>query len=126
MSATAGTELESVYIWVYEPGITDSLGVGTGIEVELGIGPDDTWPDESWTWTDAVYNKDTGTYFGDSANDEYACSATAPLTPGLHDYAARARVGEGEWLYCDVGSDCGGAGSDDGYSPTTAGSLEVY
>ena len=119
--------LPAVYIWVYEAGTTDRPGEGEGIEVHLGIGADGTIPDEYWSWTDAYYHEDKdGLEPGDGANDEYEAIAIAPETLGVYDYAARVRVTGGAWTLCDLGHECSdGTGSDDGYSPATAGALIV-
>ena len=111
---------------MYEYGVTDALGKGEGVEVQLGIGADGSWPDESWTWTDALYHADKeGLIAGVLDNDEYVCTPTAPTEPGLYDYAARVRIGSGEWRLCDGGHECGGIGSSDEYSPDEAGHLLV-
>ena len=62
----------------------------------------------------------------DLANDEYVCeleSLEAHL--GSNDFAMRVRIDGGLWTYCDLGPECGGSGSDDGYNADTAGHLEV-
>ena len=126
MTTVAGGDMEPVYIWVYEGGVTDYAGAGGGIEVQLGVGETGSLPDESWTWTEASYNDDKdGLTPGDLANDEYFCVGTAPTETSTYDYAGRVRLDEGPWLYCDWGGDCGGSGSDDGYSPFMAGQLTV-
>jgi len=124
-TAVAGGEMETVYIWVYESGVTDAEGEGEGIEVQLGIGTHGSIPNEDWTWFDATYNMDKVSDDGALANDEYAAVGTAPLETINHDYAGRTRISDGPWLLCDLGGECGGHGSNDGYSPFTTGQLSV-
>ena len=128
LSAAAGATSDPVYVWVYEAGVTQGSGQGKGLTVELGVGADGTTPDGSWSWTAMAWNMDKdGLSSGDLANDEYAGTLTAPATVGSYDFAARVSAdGGASWLSCDLGGDtCGGAGSDDGYSAATAGSLTV-
>ena len=94
--------------------------------MQLGIGADGSTPDTSWEWSVCTYNEDKdGLTPGDLANDEYACTSVLDGLVGVSDYAGRTRLGDGAWLYCDLGSTCGGAGSTDGYSPDSAGHLEI-
>ena len=126
LTGTIGEALPAVYVWVYKVDVTDDVGEGAGIEVELGIGADGTMPDADWSWTDAHYYADKdGLFLGDKANDEYEAVAIAPSELGVYDYAARVRVTDGEWTLCDLGHVCGGSGTDDGYAPADAGSLMV-
>ena len=127
MTAIADESTETVYTWVYAAGITEGVGAGAGVEVQLGIGPDDSWPDDDWSWVDAVFNDDKeGLTPGVLSNDEFAAAGLAPSTPGHHDYAARARLTGGAWILCDLGDECdGGSGSTDGYDPSTSGHLVV-
>jgi hypothetical protein len=124
-----GVTTTTVYAWLYEGGVTTGVGQGAGLTVELGVGDDGTDPAShlSWTFVTAVYNEDKdGLSPGDLANDEYMADLPIPGTSGEYDYAYRARVHGGPWTYIDLGgSDCGGNGSGDGYSPTNAGALTV-
>jgi len=114
----------TVYVYVYEAGVTGELGTGSGIAVDLGLGPDGETPADSWTWESCTFNMHKPGL--DSAvldNDEYGCVGSAPAA-GVYDYAARVSVDAGPWLYCDMGGDHG-VGSEDGYSASTAGSMTV-
>lgn len=129
-SAAAGAAFD-VYVWVYEPAVTQGVGQGLGIDVEVGVGPDASDPaaDAGWSWYSAAYNADKdGPYPGDDANDEYRGTLVAPSAPGAYDYAARATTDHGlSYVYIDLGGDtCHLVGTTDGYEPTTAGALTVY
>ena len=113
-----------MYVYVYEAGVTGEGGSGTGIAVDLGLGPDGETPTDSWAWSACSFNMHKpGLDPAVLDNDEYECAATAPEV-GTYDYAARVSVDGGPWLYCDLGGEFG-VGSDDGYSPSTAGSMTV-
>ena len=109
------------------PDRTPGVGQGAGVEVELGIGADGTSPELDWDWTTCTYNEDKdGLVPDDLANDEYACAIESlGSIVGTNDFAMRVRVDEGGWTYCDLGPECGGSGSSDGYNVETAGHLEV-
>lgn len=81
-----------VYAQVYEPGVTDGAGKGTGVELEFGL----TGDDGGFTWRAASYASDQGN------NDEWKASATAPATEGTRAYAFRARLAQGPWRYCQL------------------------
>lgn len=131
MTAAPGATSDAVYVWVYQAGVTEGAGQGTGVTVDVGVGDDGTNPATSgtWGWTAASWFDDKdGLTPGDLANDEYTGTFTAPSATGSHDYAARASADGGiSWTYCDFGgaTECLGNGSDDGYSSTMAGDLTV-
>ena len=118
-------------MWVYQDGVTVGAGAGPGLLVDFGVGADGSSPDTdpSWGWTEAAYNTDIdGLAPGDLANDEYGAMVVAPELPGVYDFCARVSADAGRsWTYCDFGGspDCPGGGSDDGYSPDSAGELTV-
>ena len=92
--------------------------------MDLGVGPDGETPSDAWTWTACAFNEHKpGLDASILDNDEYECVGTAPAA-GIYDYAARVSIAGGPWLYCDLGGDFG-LGSDDGYSPSTAGGMTV-
>lgn len=129
MAASSGATSDVVYGWIYEAGTTEGAGRGTGIQVEVGVGPDGSDPatDPGWAWSAASYNVDKdGLFPGDLANDEYMGTFAAPGA-GAWDYCVRASADAGaSWTYCDAGGDtCGGVGSTDGYAPADAGQLTV-
>ena len=114
----------SVYVYVYEAGVTGETGSGAGVDVDLGVGPDGETPGDAWDWTDCAFNEHkAGLDPSLLDNDEYACTATSPVA-GVYDYAARVSVAGGPWLYCDMGAEFG-FGSEDGYNASTAGSMTV-
>ncbi len=129
MLASVGGSADDVFGWVYSSGVTDAIGQGPGITAQLGLGPDGSDPSTSgdWTWTDATYNMDKPGLSSDHDNDEYLGRFELPSTAGHYDYAYRFSGDEGTtWLYCDLGNECAGAsGSDDGYSASTAGDLNL-
>jgi len=113
MTSAAGDDTETVYGQVYHPDVTDKPGQGLGITADLGYGPDGDMPwEDSWVWTEAVYNVDAGN------NDEYMATMNVPVA-GTYDYAYRYSLDGGLYCYGDLN------GSDDGYSPDQAGSLTV-
>ena len=130
LNTASGTPSSTLYVWVYQAGVTEGVGVGPGIQVEVGVGPDGSNPatSSSWVWSGASYNVDTdGLSVGDRANDEYSGNFVAPLVSGSYDYCGRVSADGGRsWAYCDLGgSGCGGSGSSDGYSAVTTGNLTV-
>lgn len=123
---TGGAESAPVYVWVYQGGVTEGVGQGAGVSVEIGVGPDGSDPaGGGWTWSAASYNTDKDG-LSPLANDEYEGAFFAPGT-GNHDFCGRVSADGGlSWTLCDGGgSDCNGSGSDDGYSPSDAGQLTV-
>ena len=129
MTLARGSASLEVYAWVYQGGVTVGSGAGTGVAVQLGVGPDGTSPvtDARWAWSPMTYNADKdGLSAGDLANDEYAGTFVAP-EPGAWDYCARVSVDGGRsWTACDAGGEgCPGRGSDDGYAAASAGQLTV-
>jgi len=83
---------------VYQPGVTDQVGQGAGIEMQFGYGPGDG----SWVWTPASYNVDVdGLNAGDHANDEYVTTIATPAS-GSYFTLYRARLTAGPWLYCEA------------------------
>ena len=84
----------TVYAQVYEPGITNSGGQGTGITAEIGYSSTNTTPDGTWTWLPASYNVDAGN------NDEYKADLGSGLTAGTYYYASRfIKSGKSKYIY---------------------------
>ena len=106
---------ETSYGWVYMTGVTVGVGQGAGITAEVGVGPVGVpATDAAWTWTAGAYNADKNG-LGVLDNDEYAGVVSAPFAPGAYVSMWRFSADGGRsWLYADLGSDCGGAGSSDG------------
>ena len=120
IEGTIDVPTDPVYGLVYEPGITDQPGQGSGITAQLGFGPDGshpgTWPEANWV--EASYNGDVGDH------DEYVATIT-PLESGVFDYAFRFKMeGSPSWIYADLdGDDTGGGGENDYSIP---GALRVF
>ena len=71
----------TVYGQIYEPGLTEAAGAGSGVTVELGYSKLNTNP-STWTnWQPAVFNVQVGN------NDEYM--STLRLPSGTYYYAFR-------------------------------------
>src|SRR6185503_5179352 len=68
-----------------------------------------------WYWITAAYNIDAFN------NDEYFATFTVPAMGVFYDYCYRYSLNGGPWLYCDAQNE----GSQNGYSPSDAGQLEV-
>ena len=126
-SLAAGATAAMTYVWVYQGGVTEGVGQGAGLTVEIGVGADGSNPASGgWTWSSAAYNDDKDG-LSPLANDEYGGTFVAPTAAGAHDYCGRVSAdGGASWRYCDGGgADCSGNGTDDGYSATDAGQLTV-
>lgn len=84
---------------VYAQGVTDQVGQGPGIAMQLGL----DLPDGGFGWQGATYNTDVASFPGatDINNDEYQATL-APLTTGNRLVAFRASLDGGPWTYCEV------------------------
>lgn len=84
----------TVYAQVYEPGVTDGAGQGSGITAEIGYSSSNTTPDGTWTWLSTTYNTDSGN------NDEYQANLGDGLAPGTYYYASRfIKTGSSTYVY---------------------------
>lgn len=127
--AFPGDDFEA-YLWVYEPGTTGTDGTGSGVVVDLGIGPVGDAPSDDWAWSSCSFKEHKpGLDPAVLDNDEYECISAAPeyeigmgFGPWSYQFAGRVSIDGGPWLYCDLGADFG-AGSSDGYSTDNAGRL---
>lgn len=84
-----------VYARVYEPGVTDAVGQGAGVQVWIGYSTSATNPN---TWTNWV----AATYYGDDGanNDEYKANLGAVMTAaGTYYYATRVQLGTALYVY---------------------------
>lgn len=93
--------------------LTEDVGAGAGISMELGYGPTGSTPAGWTTWQPATFDGDDG------AADRYRASLQAPAAAGGYDLAYRARLGGGAWRYCDKD------GLANGYAAAQAGHLTV-
>jgi len=94
-----------VYAQVYESGITDSEGQGSGINAWIGYSASNTDPSGSeWTWVTAEYNTDSGN------NDEYKADIGTGITDiGTYYYSSRFSIDGGEtYAYGGYSSSSGG------------------
>jgi len=91
-----------VYAQVYEPGVTDAAGQGTGIEAWIGVSSENTDPATWTTWIEATYNTDVGN------NDEYMAGIGSNLAPGTYYYASRFSLNSGPNTYGGYSSTGGG------------------
>lgn len=93
LSVDEGTSI-SIYSQAYEPGVTDAVGQGAGVECWVGINAADTDPS---TWDESVWQ--VSTYSQDSGNnDEYSYS-TSSTAAGTHFVATRWRLSSGAFTY---------------------------
>ncbi|RIA08897.1 putative secreted protein (Por secretion system target) [Flavobacteriaceae bacterium MAR_2010_72] len=82
----------TAYGQVYEPGLTESAGAGSGIVAELGYGTNSN--PASWTnWNTASFNNQVGN------NDEYQATFGSSLLPGTYYYTFRYSLNNCEWQY---------------------------
>jgi hypothetical protein len=94
----------TAYGQVYQAGVTDSAGQGSGITVQFGYNGTDTDPSTWTSWSAASYNVDYGN------NDEYLYTFTPPSS-GTFYYAFRYRQGSCNWIYGGYSAGGGGAWS---------------
>ncbi len=108
---SATTQVFGVLVNV--PTLTDGVGQGTPLPVEIGYGAAGSAPS---TWT----NWSTATYASDSTTaDRYTATLTSPATPGSFAVAFRAQVGTRPVVYCDLD------GSQNGFQQAQAGRMTV-
>ena len=102
---------------VYDVGVTDKPTPGS-MEAEVGWGPRDSTPSETWHWTSAAFATNIDEL--ERKEDEFSATFTLPSVEGTYDYAYRFRLGPtSRWLLCDRN------GSSDGYAAGYAGKLTV-
>ena len=116
MTVIVNNETDAVYSQVYEEGVTEGVGQGSGIKGQLGYGEPTIDPSinpDKWVWVDGKFNVDAGN------NDEYMGKITPDKT-GTFAYTFRYSIDDGAtWLYCDKD------GSDNGFSMGQTGILTV-
>lgn len=105
------TQAMSVLVTV--PSLTDGIGQGAGLPMEIGYGAVGTQP-STWTnWTAATFANDA------NLADRYTATITAPATSGAYAVAFRTHVGSHPVVYCDLD------GSQNGYQQAQAGRVTV-
>jgi hypothetical protein len=90
-------ETVTVYGQVYEPGVTEAAGQGTGIQAWVGVSDMNSNPN-AWaetSWIPATYN--AGAAAGN--NDEYMTEIGTGLVAGTYYYATRFRLNAGAYVY---------------------------
>jgi uncharacterized repeat protein (TIGR02543 family) len=84
----------NVYAQTYEPGVTEAVGVGTGIVSWIGYNSSNTDPSTaSWTWVPATFNAQQGN------NDEFVANIGTALPAGTYYYASRFQLNGGPYKY---------------------------
>ncbi len=105
-SVTPGMSFGPVGVAVRVAAVTAGVGQGAGVTVEVGVGPGggDPLTAAGWTWTAASFDRDIDGrgVTGAREYDRYQTSPTSPTTEGEYAWAARARVGGGPWMACDL------------------------
>jgi len=109
----------NVYAQVYEAGVTNSDGQGSGIGAWVGYSSTNSDPSGTdWAWIPATYNADSGN------NDEYVADIGSAITDvGTYYYASRFS-NDGGLTYVYGGYSTGGGGFWDG-TTYTSGTLTV-
>ncbi|MBN3036212.1 MAG: carboxypeptidase regulatory-like domain-containing protein [Bacteroidales bacterium] len=96
----------TIYARIWEDGVTNFPGPGSGVNAWIGVSTTDTDP-ATWTnWIPAIYNQDYGN------DDEWMADIGAGLMPGTYYYASRFNLGGGPDAY--GGYNAGGGGFWDG------------
>jgi M6 family metalloprotease-like protein len=119
-SPANGTNTESgeflVYAQVYEPGVTEAAGQGSGVTCWIGYNTTDTDP-STWTnWVAASFNTQSGN------NDEFVADIGSALPAGTYYYASRFSVDGTNYSY--GGYSAGGGHFWDG-TTNVSGTLTV-
>ncbi|MBU1537291.1 lamin tail domain-containing protein [Myxococcota bacterium] len=107
-----------IYGRVEEPGLTEAAGQGPFITAQVGYGPVDSFPDDSWNWTSTNYTSDHGNA------DQYNGFLSVSIT-GIYDMAYRMSMDGGlSWLPCDMD----GVSRDgvETYDPSNSSTLTVW
>ena len=115
VTSLAGQPAETIHAEVWEPGITDGAGAGSGLKAEFGYGEVvlDLENDPSqWTWEPAVYDGESGN------NDVWKGNMSSP-DAGKYRFTFRFSMDGVNWVYADAD------GSSNGFSMAEAGEWEV-
>lgn len=101
---TQGSDI-TIYARVYEPGITNSVGQGSGINAWIGYSTSNNNPNSAsgWTWLPATFHGDANG-LNSNDNDEYKIDLGASLSPGTYYYASRfQKNGSPSYVYGGTG-----------------------
>ena len=109
----------NVYARVYESGVTDGAGQGSGITAWIGYSTSNSNPSGvGWTWVSASYNTDSGN------NDEYVLDLGSNISSvGTYYYTSRFSM-DGGSSFVYGGYNAGGGGFWDG-SSNVSGTLTI-
>ena len=91
----------TAYGQVYQVGVTEAAGAGTGITAEFGYNSSNTDPSTWTSWNATTFNAQVGN------NDEYQHTFNPP-TSGTYYYTFRYRQGSCDWLYGGYSASGGG------------------
>lgn len=108
----------TIYARAFGVGVTDSAGIGVGVQSWIGYSTTNTNP-STWTnWVSATYNVDA------NQHDEYRAVLGYPLlSPGTYYYASRFQFNGGPFVY--GGYSAGGSGFWNG-TTNVSGILRIY
>jgi glycosidase len=103
-----------VYGQVYINGVTDVPGATPTLRAQLGYGPANSIPDETWTWIEATFSGQA------SNNDEFAATPI-PEQIGSYHYVYRYTTNDGaSWVYADTNGTF-----SEGTAPNSPGQMEI-
>ncbi len=106
------------YGQVYQAGITEAAGAGSGITAQFGYSTSNTDP-STWTdWSNATFNVQSGN------NDEYTYTFSPP-TSGTYYYTYRYRQGTCDWLYGSYWNGTSNVNGELTVNPTLTASVSV-
>ncbi|HQU91213.1 MAG TPA: choice-of-anchor Q domain-containing protein [Pyrinomonadaceae bacterium] len=118
---TGGQQSTTIYGQIWEPGVTDAVGQGTGVTAQVGYGPlgSDPRTNGTWLFTAAAFGADSGN------NDEYQGTFILPNPVSITQYAYTYRYsldGGANWTYGDLD----GSGALGGpFDPSLIGTMTV-
>ncbi|MGJ8591240.1 MAG: lamin tail domain-containing protein [Aquaticitalea sp.] len=98
----------TVYTQGHEPGVTDAVGQGAGLNAWIGYnttGVDyEPWNPTGWTWVPAAYNPTCFDCNG-IQNDEYSAEIGSTLPVGTYYYASRWQLNGSIYSYGGIDED---------------------
>lgn len=103
---------------VLVPGVSSGTGPTPNLEVQVGLGAQGSNASTSplWGWSPTTFSADVSA----TGEDEFAATVY-PAYTGSRAVSARARLGTGSWVYCDLnGSDVGGYEVNQQYDVTVS------
>ena len=104
-----------IYAQIYEPGVTDATGQGSGVDAWIGYSTTDSDPSGGgWTWVEATYHGDSNN------NDEYKIDLGSELSVANTYYVASRFSLDGGSSHQYGGYNSGGGGFWDGATNVNA------